>query len=94
MYTGAKFPLQPDHPVLVGRDKTVVQIVFTEGAEKISRRHCSVMFNSKEQKYQVIDYSSNGTYVNGSKLPTNVPVLVKRGTELALGNTKNVVRLL
>lgn len=94
MYTGAKFPLQPDHPVLVGRDKTVVQIVFTEGAEKISRRHCSVMFNSKEQKYQVIDYSSNGTYVNGSKLPTNVPVLVKRGTELALGNTKNVIRLL
>ena len=52
------------------------------------------MFNSKEQKYQVIDYSSNGTYVNGSKLPTNVPVLVKRGTELALGNTKNVIRLL
>lgn len=94
MYTGAKFLLQPDHPVLVGRDKTVVQIVFTEGAEKISRRHCSVMFNSKEQKYQVIDYSSNGTYVNGSKLPTNVPVLVKRGTELALGNTKNVIRLL
>ena len=94
MYAGAKFPLQPDHPVLVGRDKTVVQIVFTEGAEKISRRHCSVMFNSKEQKYQVIDYSSNGTYVNGSKLPTNVPVLVKRGTELALGNTKNVIRLL
>ena len=94
MYTGAKFPLQPDHPVLVGRDKTVVQIVFTEGAEKTSRRHCSVMFNSKEQKYQVIDYSSNGTYVNGSKLPTNVPVLVKRGTELALGNTKNVIRLL
>ena len=94
MYTGAKFPLQPDRPVLVGRDKTVVQIVFTEGAEKISRRHCSVMFNSKEQKYQVIDYSSNGTYVNGSKLPTNVPVLVKRGTELALGNTKNVIRLL
>lgn len=94
MYAGAKFLLQPDHPVLVGRDKTVVQIVFTEGAEKISRRHCSVMFNSKEQKYQVIDYSSNGTYVNGSKLPTNVPVLVKRGTELALGNTKNVIRLL
>ncbi|OUN73788.1 hypothetical protein B5G12_06145 [Faecalibacterium sp. An58] len=94
MYAGAKFPLQPDHPVLVGRDKTVVQIVFTEGAEKISRRHCSIMFNSKEQKYQVIDYSSNGTYVNGSKLPTNAPVLVKRGTELALGNTKNVIRLL
>lgn len=94
MYAGAKFPLQPDHPVLVGRDKTVVQIVFTEGAEKISRRHCSIMFNSKEQKYQVIDYSSNGTYVDGSKLPTNVPVLVKRGTELALGNTKNVIRLL
>lgn len=94
MYAGAKFPLQPDHPVLVGRDKTVVQIVFTEGAEKISRRHCSIMFSSKEQKYQVIDYSSNDTYVNGSKLPTNAPVLVNRGTELALGNTKNVIRLL
>jgi predicted component of type VI protein secretion system len=51
------------------------------------------MFNSQVQKYRVTDFSSNGTYVNGSRLPANSPVLLTRGTELALGDNNNIIRL-
>ena len=57
------------------------------------QRHCEVMFNSQVQKYRVTDFSSNGTYVNGSRLPANSPVLLTRGTELALGDNNNIIRL-
>ena len=94
MYAGSLFPLQPDETVTIGRDKNVSQIVFVNGAEKISRRHCTVRFSSKDQKYHVTDYSSNGTYIDGTALPKEQPVIVERGSSLALGNTNNVVRLL
>lgn len=93
MYAGSSFPLKADQVVVLGRDAASAQIVFNQGAEKISRRHCSVMFDSRTQMYIVVDYSSNGTYVKGSRLQANVPVSLARGTEIALGNNSNVVRL-
>lgn len=82
MYAGSSYPLEPNQPVILGRDPAYAKIVFSQGAQKISRRHCEVMFNSQVQKYRVTDFSSNGTYVNGSRLPANSPVLLARGTEL------------
>lgn len=94
MYAGSNFPLTPDQPVILGRDSAAAQIVFSQGAQKISRRHCEVMFNSQTQQYRVTDFSSNGTYVNGSRLPANAPVKLARGTEIALGDSNNIMKLL
>lgn len=94
MYAGSNFPLTPDQPVILGRDGAVAQIVFSQGAQKISRRHCEVMFNSQTQQYRVTDLSSNGTYVNGSRLPANAPVKLARGTEISLGDSNNIMKLL
>ena len=94
MYAGSNFPLTPDRPVILGRDSAAAQIVFSQGAQKISRRHCEVMFNSQTQQYRVTDFSSNGTYVNGSRLPANAPVKLARGTEIALGDSNNIMKLL
>ena len=52
------------------------------------------MFNSQTQQYRVTDFSSNGTYVNGSRLPANAPVKLARGTEIALGDSNNIMKLL
>lgn len=93
MYAGSSFRLKPDQAVVLGRDASVAQIVFSQGAEKISRRHCSVVFSSRLQKYQVVDYSSNGTFVAGSRLQPNVPVTLPRGTMMALGSNDNVICL-
>lgn len=90
---GARAIAGAEQPVILGRDPAYAKIVFSQGAQKISRRHCEVMFNSQVQKYRVTDFSSNGTYVNGSRLPANSPVLLTRGTELALGDNNNIIRL-
>ncbi len=93
MYTGSTIPLTADQPVVLGRDGKVSQVVFSQGAEKISRRHCEIVYLSQSGKYRVTDFSSNGTYVNRNRLPANQPVLLPRGTDLVLGNERNVVRL-
>ena len=80
--------------MILGRDSAAAQIVFSQGAQKISRRHCEVMFNSQTQQYRVTDFSSNGTYVNGSRLPANAPVKLERGTEISLGDSNNIMKLL
>lgn len=93
MYAGSTFPLTPNQPVVLGRDGAVAQIVFSQGAQKISR-HCEVMFNSQTQQYRVTDFSSNGTYVNGKRLPANAPIKLARGTEVSLGDNNNVIKLI
>lgn len=93
MYAGSRFQLKPDQVVVLGRDSAVAQIVFSQGAEKISRRHCSVVFSSRLQQYQLVDYSSNGTFVAGSRLQPNVPVTLPRGTMVALGSNDNIICL-
>lgn len=93
MYAGSTFPLTPNQPVVLGRDGAFSQIVFSQGAQKISRRHCEVMFNSQTQQYRVTDFSSNGTYVNGKRLPANAPIKLARGTEVSLGDNNNVIKL-
>ena len=49
---------------------------------------------ASEDRYRVVDLSSNGTYVGNSRLPARTPVLVNRGAELMLADADNVVRLL
>lgn len=93
MYAGSVFKIKPDQTVVLGRDPKQAQIVFSQGADKISRRHCSVMFSSRLGQYQVVDHSSNGTFVSGSRLQPNVPVTLPRGTQLALGSNDNIIRL-
>ena len=56
MYAGSSYPLEPNQPVILGRDPAYAKIVFSQGAQKISRRHCEVMFNSQVQKYRVTDF--------------------------------------
>ena len=95
MYAGSSFPLEPDRPVILGRDGTMAQIVFSQGAQKISRRHCEIVFDSRTQQYRVTDFSSNGTYVKGTntRLAVNTPMQLARGTEIYLGDTNNIIRL-
>lgn len=93
MYKGSSFPLEADREVIIGRDASVSGIVISSGGEKVSRRHCSVRFNSRSGSYEVVDFSSNGVFVNGKRLPANVTVTLQRGTQIALGNNNNTFRL-
>ena len=93
-YAGSTFVLEADRPMTLGRDPAAAQIVFGQAAGKVSGAHCTVTYVASEDRYRVVDLSSNGTYVGSSRLPARTPVLVNRGAELMLADADNVVRLL
>ena len=93
-YAGSTFVLEADRPMTLGRDPAAAQIVFGQAAGKVSGAHCTVTYVASEDRYRVVDLSSNGTYVGNSRLPARTPVLVNRGAELMLADADNVVRLL
>ncbi|MCD8362856.1 MAG: DUF975 family protein [Lachnospiraceae bacterium] len=93
MYTGVSFELTADVPVVIGRDPAKSNIVLSSGSELVSGKHCSVCFRSATGEYEVIDYSSNGTLVNGTKISKNVPVSLPKGTIISLASEKNSFRL-
>ena len=76
----------------LGRDDRQCQIVIQE--KTVSRRHCRIYFDEKEQCYYVCDYSSNGTYINNMvRLPYGEWTRVERDTLIHL-TTENCTFLL
>jgi len=93
-YQGATFRFEPDEEVVIGRDSSLSDIILSEGAEKISRKHLSVRYDSRDQVYVVVDYSSNGTFTDeGRQLVANTENRLPRGTVLVVGSRSNTIRL-
>lgn len=93
IYADAIFRLDPDENITIGRDPKTSQIVIDEGGEFVSRTHCTVRGDAQTGHYSVTDFSSNGTFVNGERLPKGVAVIVPRGSVLFVGNRENTFRL-
>jgi hypothetical protein len=93
MYAGAEIPFQDGERIKLGRLPDN-DLVF-EGQEKVSRNHCYIKWDAENQKYIFCDYSSNGTYVNGSEdcLPQNLELPIEPGTIIAIGDEQNTFRL-
>ena len=94
MYKGVTFPLDSDEELIIGRDAMLSHIVITENAEKVSRKHITVSFDSYDNVYTVTDHSSNGTYLtDGTRLVANIPVKLQRGTIVYLAKKENTFEL-
>jgi len=94
MYKDVTFPLDNDEELIIGRDAMLSHIVITSGAEKISRKHITVSFDSYDNVYTVTDNSSNGTYLaDGTRLVANIPVKLQRGTVIYLAKRDNTFKL-
>lgn len=85
---GARIPMQDLEMLLIGRDSSVCNLVLPD--MDISRRHCTVQFNAGKNCYYVTDYSSTGTYLDGSlRLEKDTLTQCERGSRLLLGNGSN-----
>jgi len=94
MYKGADFPITENEELVFGRSAEQCQIVISQGAEKISRRHMSVSIDSSSGDYIVTDFSSNGTFLSdGTSLKPNTPTLLYPGATVYLANQNNTFRL-
>ena len=91
---GAEIPIRSKDIVYIGKDSKIANIVFSGDYPRISRLHCSVMYDEKYHKYFVTDSSTNGTYyLNGTKLEKGKRTAVEPGTVLVLANDKAKIML-
>lgn len=94
---GQVFTLFNEETETIGRDVNQCNIIVDEGAEKVSRKHCSVRYDFDRQKYMVTDFSSNGTYVleggQKKKLQYGSETAVPAGYVLLLGNESTAFKL-
>ena len=93
VYKGAEIPMADGEFIKLGR-KNTNHLVF-EGQPKVSREHCKIKWNAGDNKYIIYDYSSTGSFINGSHecLPQSLNMPLEPGTVVALGDDTNVFRL-
>lgn len=68
----------------IGREEGC-DIVINDNTDVISRRH-AVINVSPSGKMTIVDYSHNGTYVNGIRIAQNVPVPVTRKDNISFSH--------
>ncbi len=77
--------------LVIGRDPRLAQLVYPLGSEEISRKHCTVRFDDKTQKFVVEDSSSNGTFLSSNqKLDPGKPYYLSPGERFYLADPKEV----
>ena len=93
IYAGAEITMPPGEFIRMGRQNTN-HLVF-EGQKSVSRDHCKMKWNADSQTYTIYDYSSTGSFVNGSHdcLPQNLEMTLEPGCVLAIGDETNTFRL-
>ena len=82
-YKGQDISLYPTYKIVLGRNAQTSQLIFHD--PNISRTHCLVEFVKPENSFYVTDYSSRGTWMNGSmRLKPNVRQKCPPGTSITL----------
>lgn len=72
----------------LGRNPAEVSLIVR--GEKISRIH----YNGKDLGFNVTDHSRNGVFVNGVRIPYNVPTYVSGKSIVALADGANKFQLI
>lgn len=90
---GYQFELISGEEIIVGKDARVASVVIDPSFKEISRKHVGICYDVTKDQYRVVDYSSNGTWANGNRLPSNQATYLNRGAELKLANDKNIFLL-
>ncbi len=94
--SGKEFPLDKD-VILIGRRSPVdgifpeVDLTDYDTESYISRRHAKLMLNESGILFEDLG-SSNGSFLNGSRMQSGVQQMVRDGDSLRLGKTELVLR--
>lgn len=89
IFQGAEIVFQPGETLKLGRGNAN-HLIFAQ-ADRVSRNHCEITWRHDRGNYQILDYSSNGCFVNGGEecIPKNIVIELKPGTVLDIGDQTN-----
>lgn len=91
-HIGKLIPLPSDQKVIFGRDATQCTYAITDA--QVSRKHCEITYVGALNKYRVVDYSKNGTFLgNGARLEREKEYYLSSAEELYMGNEDNLYKL-
>lgn len=91
-YLGSIIRFRPEQKIMIGRDGQTADLIIN--LPLVSRNHCSILYQYNRKEYEVTDYSSNGTFVNGrQRLLPHETYLLKPGSEICFGDKENIYRL-
>lgn len=83
---GASVILEPGDVIVIGRDPHVANLIVDD--PKVSKKHCSVVYDGERDLYFIVDYSSNGTTLeDGTKLVKEAQTPVERNTNIVLSKS-------
>lgn len=89
---GQMVMLKSDRKLNVGRDPSCCNYVITDA--RVSRKHLEITYVGTLNKYLVVDYSSNGTYIqNGRRLNKGQEYYLSPRTEMWLGSENTIYKL-
>lgn len=93
VFQGAEISFQPGETLKLGRDNSN-DLIFTN-SDKVSRCHCEITWLPQKNKFRILDYSSNGCFVNGREecIPQNIAIELELGTILDVGDQSNRFQL-
>lgn len=93
IYAGAEINVADGEWIRLGRHPDN-HLVFADQLN-VSRNHCQIKWDAGRRKYVFRDYSSNGSFANGSTdcLPQNLDVDLDPGTVVAIGDENNTFYL-
>lgn len=90
---GYRFEMKDGEEIIIGKDPNVSNVIIDPKYRDVSRKHCGITYIAASNEYQITDYSANGTYVNGKRIPVRVRTKVSPGTEFTLAESDNRFRL-
>jgi S1-C subfamily serine protease len=83
-YAGAEIPLGSE-PIAIGRDPQLVQLVIPPSYAQVTKRHALIAHDPARRAFSIEDcWSTHGTLVNGSKIPSGEPVVLRAGDKIQL----------
>ena len=89
---GITIHFRPEQRILVGRDDTVADVVIARPT--VSRLHCVIIFHEKDNTYEIVDFSKNGTYISDKqRLVPDTAYCVNAGTKISFGDMDNIYYL-
>lgn len=91
-YLGSIVRIRPEQRITIGRDDNVADMIVN--LPLVSRNHCVLTYHYDIMKYEVVDFSSNGTFVDGNKrLVKNETYFLKPGCEICFGDKDTIYKL-
>lgn len=92
--TGFAVPIKDGETLFIGKDPKFANIVIDSVYTKVSRRHCSITYDARTERYYVVDSSLNGTYLKGvTQLTNGERVLIDVNSILLLGDEECAILL-